>query len=131
MKSYILYVLLLLMGAAGAGQAKAQAAKDFKNTTPEQRAAAQTTWLKSKLSLDDAQTTKVAAINLKYAQQMDTVLKGGGSKLSMLRAAKKINTQKEAEYKQVFSESQYATYEKIKEDMKDAMKEKIKEKKQS
>ena len=100
-------------------------------STPEKRAEMQTTYLKNQLQLDDAQTQKIGAINLKYARQMDPVLKGNSGKLSKLRTAKKINSQKEAEYREVLSKEQFAKYQEVKEEMKDKMKEKMQERKQN
>jgi methionine-rich copper-binding protein CopC len=102
----------------------------MKQSTPEKRAQMQTDYLKTQLQLDDAQTQKIGAINLKYAQQMDPVLKGNGSKLSKLRTAKKINSQKEAEYREVLSKEQFEKYQAVKEEMKDKMKEKMQERKE-
>ncbi|RXK81445.1 hypothetical protein [Filimonas effusa] len=104
-------------------------AQDLGNSTPEERAAMQTEWLKTKLSLSSEQETKVNEINLKYAREMDPVLKGSGGKLAKLKKAKAINDKKEAEYKTVFSSEQFATYQKLKSDMKDQMKAKMKERK--
>ena len=103
----------------------------MKQSTPEKRAQMQTDYLKNQLQLDDAQTQKIGAINLKYARQMDPVLKGDGSKLSRLRTAKKINSQKEAEYREVLSKEQFEKYQTVKEEMKDKMKEKMQERKQN
>ena len=46
------------------------------NTTPEERAGAQTEMMKSKLALTSEQTPKSDAINQKYAKEMDPVIKG-------------------------------------------------------
>lgn len=109
---------------------QAQDEKDFKNSTPEQRAQMQTTWLKSKLQLNDDQTAKVSAINLKYAKQIEPVLKGSGGKLAKLKQAKKINEEKEAEYKTVFTPEQFTKYEQVKSEMKEEMKQRMKDRKQ-
>lgn len=130
MKKYMYYLLVCVVMLAGVLQLQAQSVEDFKNTTPEQRAQIQTNLMKTKLQLSEEQTTKVAAINLKYARQMEPVIKGDGGKLAKYREVKKINEQKDAELKQVFTEEQYATYEKAKEQMKEEMKKKIKEKRQ-
>jgi predicted fused transcriptional regulator/phosphomethylpyrimidine kinase len=109
---------------------QAQDEKDFKNTTPEQRAQVQTSLLKSKLQLNDDQTAKVSAINLKYAKEMEPVLKGSGGKFAKLKEAKKINEKKEAEYKQVLTPEQFTKYEQVKSEMKEEMKQKMKDRKQ-
>lgn len=130
MKKYIHYLLVCVAMLVGTANLQAQSMEDFKNTTPEQRAQVQTNLMKTKLQLSEEQTTKVAAINLKYAQKMEPVIKGDGGKLAKFREVKKINEQKDGELKQVFTEEQYATYEKAKEQMKEEMKKKIQEKKQ-
>ncbi|BAV04248.1 hypothetical protein SAMN05421788_10423 [Filimonas lacunae] len=122
----VLCVVLLFSVAVIARQSP----EDFKNTTPEQRAQVQTNLMKSKLQLTDDQTTKVAAINLKYAKQMEPVIKGDGGKMAKFKQAKKINESKEAELKTVFTEEQFASYEKGKEEMKQEVMKKIKEKRQ-
>lgn len=125
------HLYLLLVTLLCCTLVQAQESEEFKNTTPEQRAKVQTDLLKSRLQLNEEQTTKVAAINLKYAKQMEPVIKNSGGKLAKFREAKKINEQKEGELKQVLTTEQFSTYEKAKEAMKEEMKKKIKEKKQS
>jgi parvulin-like peptidyl-prolyl isomerase len=121
----LFFCLFLLFGFA----VQAQSMEDFKHSTPEQRAQAQTEYLKTNLQLDDEQTQKVADINLKYAQKMESVIKGGSGRLAKMKAAKNINGQKEAEYKQVFTSDQYKKYGELKEDMKDNAKKKMKQRK--
>lgn len=123
MKQHLFLFLFLLLGFATQAQSK----DDFKQSTPEQRAKAQTEYLKTNLQLDDQQTQKIAEINLKYAQKMEPVIKGSGGKLSKMKTAKNINAQKEAEYKQVFTSDQYKKYAELKDDMKDRVKEKMKQ----
>lgn len=130
MKKRIGYLVLFCMMLFSVACVQAQDEKDFKNTTPEQRAQAQTTWLKSKLQLNDDQTAKVGAINLKYAKEMEPVLKGSDGKFAKLKQAKKINEKKEAEYKQVFTPEQFTKYEEVKSEMKEEMKQKMKDRKQ-
>jgi hypothetical protein len=125
MKRTWILLFSLLFGLA----TQAQSREDFSQSTPEERAQLQTEYLKTNLQLDEQQTQKVSEINLKYAQKMESVLKGGGGKLSKMRSAKSINGQKEAEYKQVFNSEQYKKYSEIKAEMKEKMKEKRKQKK--
>ena len=56
----LLIGLLTLLSACSFGQGSL---KDFKNSTPEQRAEFQTKMMESKLGLDEAQVKKVSAIN--------------------------------------------------------------------
>lgn len=123
MKQHLFLFLFLLLGLA----TQAQSMDDFKQSTPEQRAKAQTEYLKTNLQLDDQQTQKIAEISLKYAQKMEPVIKGSGGKLSKMKTAKNINAQKEAEYKQVFTSDQYKKYAELKDDMKNDVKKKMKQ----
>ena len=57
----------------------------LKNTTPLQRAKLQTAFMKKRLNLTQRQVPRVMDINLKYAQQMEPVMKGDGGKLMKMR----------------------------------------------
>lgn len=129
MKKWSCYLLLAIITLLSV-TAKAQTPEDFKNTTPGQRAQWQTDLMKNKLQLTDNQTPQVAAINLKYAKQMEPVIKGDGGKLAKFREAKRINEAKDADLKKVFTTDQYAKWEQAKEEMKEAMKKKMQEHKQ-
>jgi len=95
----------------------------FKDKTPAQRAQVQTTMMKNKLSLDSAQTLKIQDINLKYAQQIDPVLKSDGRKLSKLRQMKSILGQKDKDMKAVLNANQYKQWKEMEAEMKEKMKE--------
>src|SRR5262249_235876 len=92
-----------------ASSASAQLAK-LKNTTPEQRAEVQTAFMKSKLGLTADQETKVADINLRYAQKMDPIIKGASGLLMKRRQMQEVNGEKEAELKQALSAEQFQKY---------------------
>lgn len=129
MKKNLVHIVFFCAMLFSVACVQAQDEGGMKNSTPEQRAEMQTKWLKSKLQLNEDQTTKISAINLKYAKEMDPVLKGSGGKLAKLKQAKKINGQKEGEYKQVLTKEQFATYEQVKNDMKEEMKQRMKDRK--
>ncbi len=118
-----LFVLLLALAPVALN---AQAKQNFKNSTPEQRAEKQSEFLGTNLKLDNAQREKVNAINLKYAKQMDAVMKGNGPRISKLKSARKLNQEKEAEYKTVLTPDQLKQYEQVKKDLREKMKEKRK-----
>ena len=88
---------------------------------PEQRAAIQTQFMKDRLSLPADVLGKVQAINLKYAQQMDPVLKGTDGKLAKMQKARGIMAAKDSELKAVLSPSQFEAYDDAKDDIKAAM----------
>jgi Spy/CpxP family protein refolding chaperone len=117
----VIAVLLLAFSAS------AQLDK-LKNTTPEERAEVQTAFMKSKLGLTADQTTKVADINLRYAQKMDPVIKGSSGLLTKRRQMNEVNREKEAELKQALSAEQFQKYLDSKEEMREKFEEEIEEK---
>ena len=117
-------VLTVALGATGAWAADLDALKD---TSPKERAAAQTMMMKSKLELTDAQTPKIAAINQKYAERMEPVIKGSQGPLARMRAAKEIESQKEAELKSVLTPDQFQKFLAGKEEMRQKMLDRVME----
>ena len=103
----------------------AQQATDLKNKTPEQRAAFQTSMMKSKLNLDSDQAAKVRVINLKYAQKFEPIIKSDDSRFSRFRQAKALQKAKDTELKTVFTASQYKQYQDFEADMKEKVKDKM------
>jgi hypothetical protein len=97
----------------------------LKSTTPEERAGAQTEMMKSKLALTPEQAPKIAAINQKYAKEMDPVIKGSEGPLMKMRHMKQINGKKEAALKRVLSPDQFQKYLASKEEMREQFEEKM------
>jgi hypothetical protein len=81
---------LLVFGPVGAF---AQLEK-LKGTTPEQRAAIETEFMRAKLSLTPDQTRAVADLNLKYAKLMDPVIKGSSGTFTKMLQMRQINNEK-------------------------------------
>jgi len=104
----------------------AEGLDDLKDTTPAERAAAQTTMMKDKLGLSDEQTPKIRAINEKYADQMDPLIKSSDGMLLKMRAMKQVEDQKEAELKGVLSGDQFLQFQAMKSEMRDKLMERIK-----
>ena len=88
---------------------------------PEQRAEIQTQFMKDRLNLPADVLAKVQAINLKYAQQMDPVLKGTDGKLAKMQKARGIMAAKDSELKTILSPNQFEAYDDAKDDIKAAM----------
>jgi len=120
-------LLLLVVQAAKAQDAsadkKAEMAKMVKESTPEQRAMLQTAMMKNKIKLDSAQVVQVQAINLKYAEKLDPVLKGDERKLKQMRDMMAIQRDKDAELKKALTADQFKQYEAMKDEMKEKLKE--------
>jgi len=115
-------IALTLTSAATEAQTGMDA---LKNSTPAERARLQTDMMKSKLSLTPDQTTKVAAINDKYAQRMEPIIKGQEGPLARLRQMREIGAAKEAELKGVLSPDQFQKYLAEKAEMREKFEDKL------
>jgi hypothetical protein len=98
------------------------------NTTPDQRATAQTAMMKENLDLTPEQLPQIAAINLKYAQKMEPIIKGSSGMLMKMSQMRGVNEEKEAELKGVLSPEQFQKYLASKDEMREQFEEKIEEK---
>lgn len=103
----------------------------LKHTTPEQRAKLQTLFMKKRLKLTQKQVPQVMDINLRYAQQMEPVLKGNEGKLAKMRQAASIRRAKDNELTSVLTPSQYQAYLASQEQMRQQMIEKVMQKRNS
>lgn len=119
------FVLALL----AAGFASGQDLEKLKDTTPEQRATVQTELMKASLGLAPAQVERVAAVNLKYAQQMQPVIAGSEGPLRKLSAMQRVNEAKEGELRVVLSDAQFQKYLAGREELRRRFEEKIVQKK--
>ena len=120
-RGWIAVLVLLLAARVGA-----EGLDDLKDTTPAERAAAQTMMMKEKLSLTDEQLPKVKAINEKYAEEMDPIIKGSGGMLMKMGSMRAVEDKKEAELKGVLSSDQFAQFQAMKSEMRDKLMERIK-----
>ena len=98
------------------------------NTTPDERANAQTALMKAKLDLTADQLPKIAAINQKYAQKMEPIIKGSAGPLMKMNQMRGVNEEKEAELKQVLSPEQFQKYLASREEIREQFEEKLEEK---
>jgi len=99
------------------------------SSTPGERAARLTEWMKSNLQLQDDQVSQVQTINLKYAdknQQLQTATMSRKQKLQVLKDNDKA---KDAELKNVFTADQYKAYQAKKDELRKQMKERMRDKK--
>lgn len=85
--------------------------------TPEERAAKWTQWMKNELNISAEQETKVHEINLKYAQQTQSVRSQEGSRKSKFKEVKSIDDAKDEELKAVLTPEQFEQYQTKKQDM--------------
>lgn len=116
---------LLLAGASFADETPTP---KLAASEPAQRAALQTEFMKTRLDLSDAQVAKVSAINLKYAEQMQPILRGTDAPLATKMAeARRIGQAKDAEMQGTLSSEQYQSYLAAKEEMRQQMEQKLAE----
>ena len=108
---------ILLMGILSLALATVAVA-GIETSSPEQRAKLQTEYMRDHLGLDAATVTKIDAINLKYAKQMEPVIKGDDNRLSKMAKSKPIMAAKDQDLKAVLTPAQFAQYS----DQKDAIK---------
>jgi len=119
----LLVATLLLAGVA--------AAQDFDKlagSTPKQRADAQTAFMKTRLGLSDAASAKIAAINLKYANQMQPILTGSEGSMQKLGAARRVEQAKDAELQNALTREQFQQYQAAKQEMKEDLEQKVMQK---
>ena len=112
---------LLIVVAAGAQTEM----EKLKSSTPEERARLQTEMMKAKLGLTTDQTPKVAAINQKYAQRMEPIIKSQEGPLMRLRQMREVGQAKEAELKGVLSPEQFQKYLAEKQEMREKFEDKL------
>jgi len=97
----------------------------LKQSTPQERARIQTDMMKTKLGLSPDQLTKVAAINEKYAQQMQPIIQSSEGPFMRMRQMREVSTAKEAELKGVLSPGQFQKYLAEEEEMKEKFEERL------
>ena len=95
-----------------------------------ERATKLTDWMKTNLQLTNDQVPKAQDINIKYANKMEELKNGAPGKQQKLLTLKDNDVAKDAELKQVFTDSQYKTYMTKKEELKKKMKQELKKEKQ-
>jgi hypothetical protein len=84
---------------------------------PEARANAVTSFMRNRLSMDDAQFDKAYQVNLKYARMVQPYLKNEQSIRENKEALKGINRQRNAELKTILTPEQVEKAKEIKKQM--------------
>ncbi len=113
-RSLLIAACLLIAGTVVAGELD-----ELKNTTPAERAKAQTAMMKAKLGLSEDQVAKVGALNLKYAEKMDPIIKGTEGPFMKMSDAKNVEQEKEDELKALLSPDQFQKFLAEKEEMRE------------
>lgn len=103
----VLFIISLLLAAAAHARSDLQI---LQQTSPQLRASIQTRFMTRRLHLTPQQQRRVAALNLNYAQRMDPILKGNMGELRKAIQLRRIQRQKDAALRRVFTYPQYQTY---------------------
>jgi hypothetical protein len=112
MKNIFCFLTAIVILGINSGCVRAQDGMEkLKNSTPEQRAAYQTKLMQEKLKLDPGQLKKVEAINLKYPQKFQPIIKSSDSRMSKMKQAKALQEQKDMELKVAFTKDQFTQYQ--------------------
>ena len=106
------FSLFTVMGHAVAG---------LENSTPAQRAQLMTAFMKDQLKFDAAVLPKVQALNSKYAELAEPVLKGDDNIFTKRSKMHEIMDAKDKELKAVLSKEQFELYDSKKDELKDYM----------
>lgn len=107
----------LLLAAVPA--ARASLMDDLAKTTPQERAGIQTAFMKAKLGLSPEEAQKIEAINLKYAEKTEPVIKGDDGMFAKARQMKEIQSEKDVEMQTALSPQQYQAYQAAKDELKE------------
>ncbi|MDP1663617.1 MAG: hypothetical protein Q8L79_00705 [Methylobacter sp.] len=96
------------------------------NSTPTERAASQTRFMKTKLNLSQDEITKVQEINQEYAEKVEPVLKSSSIGFLKMRDIKAILEQKDDTLRSVLTPEQFETYTNAKDELKQALQQDLK-----
>lgn len=120
--------VMLLVAAFYTLPASAQATREqLKNATPEQRAQKMTDWMKNNLQLTDDQATSVHAINLKYANENESLRGDASARREKYKKLKDTQESKDEELKGALTAEQYSTYLSKKKELQQKMREEVRE----
>ncbi len=91
------------------------------DSTPTERAASQTRFMKTKLNLSQDEVTKVQQINQEYAEKVESVLKSSSIGFLKMHDIKAILEQKDDTLRSVLTAEQFEIYENAKDELKQAL----------
>ncbi len=116
--SFVVLFVWLTPLSASAQQQKAEKLRQLmERTTPQQRAHFEDRWMKRDLNLSSDQAARVADINLRTAQRMQSIYSSDGGKFRMFREIMRARDEKDAELQGVLTNQQFAKFKSRKEKM--------------
>ena len=90
----------------------------LRQTTPEQRADAQTNFMRKKLSLDEKTTALVSALSLETARKAQSSIEDASNRFSLAMDLRRINADRDVRLKALLSPAQWQVYESAQSEMK-------------
>lgn len=121
--SVLTLAVFSLLPFMGYGQSETEAKT---TSTPEERAEQLTTWMTEKLFLTENQIEEVTPLNLEYAKKAEEVKNSSDSRMSKFKELKSLEEEKDKKLKNIFTESQFKTYNDKKKELRKAFKENYK-----
>lgn len=115
-------IVLALLMVAGWATVMAQPGQGGREMDPAKMAERQTARLQEQLTLSEAQTTKIGAVNLMYANKMQEARAAAGDdRTAMRQTMKTLRTEQEMETKKYLTTEQIATWETVKAEQQEKM----------
>ena len=118
-RKLLLFLILLILPSVLFAQSEM-----LKGSSLEERSELQTDMMVEELALQDSiSIEKVRAINLKYAEKVESLAASNKSRRQKFKKMRNIGEQKDDELRSVLTEEQYKVYLEKKEEMRERMKE--------
>lgn len=122
--TFLLSLILASPGCENRNTSKRPEMKDLTQEIPaEEGGPVQKDFLAEALSLTPEQRDQVDQINMKYAREVDSILRSDDWRSRKAKRFKTAMTKKDRELKKVFSREQYKIYEQIREELKQRLRE--------
>jgi hypothetical protein len=96
------------------------------DSTPTERAASQTRFMKTRLNLSQDEVNTIQKINQDYAEKVEPVLKGSSIVFFKMRDIKAILDQKDDALRSVLTPEQFELYTNAKDELKQALQQDLK-----
>ena len=123
--TFLALIILISLTTIGSANGQSSMAQKFKDMTPQQRAGYQTGLMKTKLKLDTQQIVKVKAVNIKYAEKFQPIIKSDDNRFPKISQFMSLQKQKDLELKTIFTEVQFKQYKDFESEMRKKMQDKM------
>ncbi|RZJ69795.1 hypothetical protein [Flavobacterium sp.] len=101
----------------------------FAQRTSEEKATALTTKMQTQIGFNDDTKAKVQAINLEFVNKTSALKTTGGDKRERVGNLRKLDEERAEALKKVFTETEYAAFEKFRQENRREMRQKVRDRK--